>query len=414
MSTIDRLLDDFTKDNIILWLKEVWLFFTKPRRFVSTLKDRPIGKLIPQYCFYFVIYSFSILLLQRAEIKDLYITAIASLSSTLIIIGYFTFTSYLATRRNFFREIFCFIFSANLFLSPLIFLFLYQFFQSELYVFKFVTNCIICIYTIVVIVIFPFFITFNRKLSFRIFASSYLGINLIWIFSFFFNSSTFTGVPSLVHSDPITEEYRYTYGLLQTREVVPTHRVFFLDGDSVRTVFLTQNLVDTSHTSSGSLKGNSQYVSMLKDDINFLKSSVENVRFLRTRYLVSSWLEYYSLILNECERRYDFDEVTALIADSIAYFDEIHGTKRLMMEMEILPIIGQQLNVKTQHNEIAKLSRRAEIPLVASYLITRLIANIISTIYIDHFQNMKPKPVCRQTNLDKSLARVSVHKDKIF
>jgi len=100
MSYTDDLLKDFTKDNVVKWLKDWFSLFYAPKSFVRHLAALPVDQLIPQFLFYFSLYtlSFFVLLIGNDPLSALR-PALLNLVNALLMIGFLAMVTYLLLSR---------------------------------------------------------------------------------------------------------------------------------------------------------------------------------------------------------------------------------------------------------------------------------------------------------------------------
>ncbi|WP_316778807.1 hypothetical protein [Pedobacter antarcticus] len=395
MSYIDELLKDFTKDNSLKWIKEMVSFFKKPRRFVIVTSSKPTSEIIPQYAFYFLIYTLSYLLLSiGSEMAVAFKTALLSLIVTVIFIIVFSIIGLAVNRTNYFKKISIFIFSLVFFTNPVVLALFSRFLIVENYSYKLGACIIIGIVQLCCFVFYPFFIEVQKKRAWRLFASSFLILNLFWLLTSFFQFDDYEKKDELMVNDPIVSEYLNTYETLFNKDSIPTLRIFYVEDDMYKNTFLVQDVADTINHATGGIRDNTVYIKNLQSNIENLERSIRGAKYYRNKDIFIAWKSYFSQILAECTFP-TLEPTEFQVLNSKGQIDTLllKGTYRLVMPvLNLKSITTSQARLKISHNNLSDAFSRAEIPLFIADRTRYFLGYVLEGIYIDYFQNYKSKP----------------------
>lgn len=393
MSYIDNLLEDFTKNNVLKWTKDIFYFFKNPRVFVRRMDDTPSTEIIPQYTYYFFIFacSFLFLMIENSFVSTIK-PAILSLATSLVAILFFTFTTFLVTRSSRLKRIAIYILSVILFTTPVLLIFYCEFLSSENYVYKLWTGLVFSAIEVTTLVLFPFVIEYSRKKALKIFGMTFLIINALWLAGTFIKFDSYEQNNSLYNYDPIILEYRSTYELLSNRDSIPVIHVFYRSASGLSSSFLTKNVADTSKYASGSTADNRNYIASIKENIKLLDKTISNSKFNRNRILFLKWREYFQTVLSLTSFSADEKQLDKMTTDGSAFVEKVNGVDRLVTHIDIRPVAARQMLLKQEHNNLVKSFNYAQIPIIITDRLRFILGYMVEGIYLEYFQDRKGKP----------------------
>lgn len=295
------IIDNFNLEQVVLWIKEIFIFLFKPQKFVTLFYQQSIKKQINQLIFYtglllLTFFSFGYGNSQQQFYKQLFIVFFISIPFVLINLCSFYFLSKI--RSNVWK-VFSFIYiSWTFFLIPIL-VFSYIFLKTENYSFLFLSNAFNSIATI-----------YSLFLIWSVFSDSILRIIFGYVLNIFLLNIFFLLIALVFRDpysntknlDPILNEYEITFSQIKSFSGEPysfrqsvnyeekkiQNEIGFLDNDTLKYygdehIRILRNLYNN----------NIKYIDSVKPKLIFNRNR-EMVSDLSNHFKVmNSYFDYY-------------------------------------------------------------------------------------------------------------------------
>ncbi len=197
--TVD-LLKDFTKGNIIRWIKELVTFVHRPRAFVHAYSLKSAKELFSQYLFYFICYTFSYLLVSTSsEFNTLFKSSAFDLIEVVPLIFILSLSTKIATGKSYFKKITIFLVTLHIIIAPVLIILFVIYVNNESYIYLIFYSILDC--SLVLFSIYGF--SFIIEKSF--------GVALwIWFVFIFLSASCYVGL--LLVGENLNQADLYYFG----------------------------------------------------------------------------------------------------------------------------------------------------------------------------------------------------------
>lgn len=394
MSYTDVFLKDFTKDNAIKWIEEALGFFKAPKLFVAKTSAKTKEDLIPQFLFYFILYtlSFFLLLIGNDPLAALR-PAILNLVNAILMISIFSFLSYILERRNYLKEITIFILSVILFSNPLILLLQSQFLNTENFGYKLGAGIISAASQILCFILFPFFLSMSRRAAWKTCLFIFIIINIGWVILTNFSFDKYENKSNMYSIDPIISEYNETYEELFFKEEIPTFRVFYWNEKGRQSGFWVQDVSNGKNELRQETDGNAVYIKSIQNNISLLDKRILSAKYQRNKDILLSWKDYFQKVQPLTDvNNFSGSAVSALLKDDQIGMDSVNGHPRTFMRIDYKSVVANQVNLKRMHNEIVNAFNSSELPIIIANRIRYMLGFILDGVFTDYLQNQKFKP----------------------
>lgn len=398
MSELTR---DFTKHNIILWIKEILLFFKSPKEYVELLSKKSSYDLIPQFVFYlalstscFVYHSVSS---EEFEYSDLIRPAVLNYILVLPNIFNFTLSAWIATKEFYLKKTSIFLFSILLFFGSGQLLLDSLFINFENYLYKFVCSCWLTLAVSLAFFGYGYVINGKNLKALKITLVNLLLINCIVFISLRIDFDEYANNENLPEQDPIFEEYKSYASKLQFMDKIPAVRAVFVKGDSVYTTLgILNNLGDT--TTMVNTPETDIYKEAIKKNILFLNEIQPSIRFKRNQFAVEKTLDYLSAIDADLNFRLADTSQLFKIKDIVLVYDnKITGEKAYNIPYVNDSIIAGQVFVREYNNSIIRVNKNSTLPYHIGQNIIRYLGETLDElIFTILIQRKEPSEVYRE------------------
>lgn len=293
---------DYTKENIIIWLKEALLFFRAPIKYVNVLSNKSSADLIPQFIFYFVIYTSSYLFYTAStagyDFGNLIKHAIPSYLFIIPTVIICCLSAWLATRSFYFKKILIFELSFSLFLTPIWLTLNSLFLSHEDYSFRLIGSIILGLSAWYSYLCLGFVIQGINWLGFKITFINLIVMNIIVFANFRIEYDNFSPGGIGIYDDPIYEEYKNLASKLKYKDTFPAVKIAVIQKGKFTTFNATMDDQDLKFASldTNELK---KFDKAVVDNISYLKSIQSTLKYTRNRYAAAKYLEYFNAVATE-------------------------------------------------------------------------------------------------------------------
>lgn len=393
-----ELFEYFKAENVLQWLKEVFIFFLKPRLFVSQIGAKPLKEIISQYGFYFISYSvFFIFISTDYSLENLFklsvTTFLINLISSLSVVA----TSFIIFRKTKFKQVLLYIFSCFVFFVPIAQVFFYIFLSFEDYVYYLFFNCINCFALVYLNYVSGVAVTATKWMALKFILVNYLILNISVFVVEQISFDKFAPNPTL---DPIFTEYVDNFDAIQEKENIPTLYFVSSYNNKIYPSVGTQNVIVDSMGHSGTNK-DLKYKSDVIENIKMLTTKVETLNHFRNRQIFQSWLNYYTKINGVLDPKFEdeqelIDKKFTRIGQNKTPWGEMRHYYKIL---DISEHLKAQMQLKDYHNSFVSSVKKANAPvkyfqrahLLAAYILDdiwfRLFYEGKKSVYKDRFNS---------------------------
>lgn len=386
MSDLSNLFSDFNKPNIINWLREAGAFFRSPREYVTVLASKAPEDLLPQFVFYFVVYSFSyIFFSSAADFATLIKPAIFSITLSIPAIFIFTLSNYIITRTNYFKSTFIFVMSAILFVGPAIMLIYAVFLGTEDYTYLLLGNIGNSLLVLFCVFFYGFALANDRKIAWKITLFNYAFLSILYLIFIVVNFDKDAAGPVTVHDDIILSEYRYVVEPLKEKERTPTARFVTVFYDKIYSDVTIGNMIK-DHQFTGNTDSNKIYRQHIASNLTALNNQLKGIKFRRNRQAVQLWIKYYNAIAQQFDFKYS--DTAQVFRDPDLHTIKIDSGGRIRLYssgIRLDSIVATQMQLKAYHNNLIRVASLSDEPAFISDIIVFFPSKIIEEIYFQLF-----------------------------
>ncbi len=197
--TVD-LLKDFTKGNIIKWIKELVTFIQKPRAFVHIYSLKSTKELFSQYLFYFICYTFSYLLVSTSsEFNTLFKSSAFDLIEVVPLIFILSISTKVATGKSYFKKIALFLITLHIIVAPVLIILFVIYVSNESYIYLILYSILDC--SLVLFSVYGFSFIIEKSVRIALW---------IWIVFIFLSASCYVGL--LLVGENLNQADLYYFG----------------------------------------------------------------------------------------------------------------------------------------------------------------------------------------------------------
>jgi hypothetical protein len=384
---MSELTQDFTKESLIQWIKEAFLFFKAPKRYVDLLSTKSSNDLIPQFVFYFGVYTSSFIFCSVSSVEfdvpTLIKPAIINLLLLVPTILSLCLSAKVVTRNFYFKKTLIFVLSIALFFGPIQLLLNALFLNLEDYFYRLICSCVVTFAFWLVSVAYGFIINgFNWK-AVRITLVNLLILNALVFLGLRINFDNFSKDEFIMTYDPILDEYQSYASRLQYKDKSPLLRSAYVKGDSIVTLFgLISSYGDKRAVISS--QENEEYKVEIQRNIDFLIEVVDNLKFKRNQKAAVKTLDYLAAVKTEINFQYtDTNELYKVKDLELFSVNKKTGERIYNSLIFKETIIDGQMYLRGYNNNIIRASRNSNIPTTVVSSILTLVGRKLNWFYIE-------------------------------
>jgi hypothetical protein len=386
MSDLSNLFSDFNKANIINWLRETGTFFRSPRTYVTNLAAKAPEDLLPQFVFYFVVYTFSYIFFSSAsDFATLIKPAIFSVTFAIPTIFIFTLSSFIITKTNYFKSTAIFVMSAILFVGPAIMIIYAVFLGTEDYTYLLLGNIGNSLLILFCVFFYGFALSNDRKIAWKISLFNYAFLSLLYLVFIVVNFDKDAAGPVTVHDDLILSEYRSIVEPLKEKERTPNARIITVFYDKIYSDVTIGNMIK-DHQFTGSTDSNKIYRKNIALNLTTLNNKLKDIKFRRNRQAVLLWIKYYNAVAEQYDFKYH--DTTQVFHDRDLHLLKIDSGGRIRLYssgVRLDSIVATQMQLKAYHNNLIRVASLSDDPAFISDIIVFFPGKIIEGIYFQLF-----------------------------
>lgn len=337
-------LKDFTFNEVSEWITDYYNFFLSPRKTITDILSKNTEQKTRQFLFYFFVHAATFIFLGvetslTAGIKP----AILNLFYIFPIALIFSLVSTIFGKKYIGRTL-TYVIIFHLIAIPIMNVLMAVFFTSENYTYFFIENIFSAICSIYLFLFYGFAIEQKFSKALIITLTNLLIINLLVLCFLRINFDPYSD--SSGDSDLIYQEYADLIKPLNSKELIPTYRVFNEYNNKITTDFFLQEVI-SGKEASGSTTNNPKFLINLQENIKHIEETLPKITFNRNKKIAHLWMDYLKEVQREVNYKVkDIFELEALKPTKMfsreinrniltSYYKKIDYQKMLDMEIQL-------------------------------------------------------------------------------